>query len=254
MSAIPQPLIQNPVLDPSQDFYRLRREGIGFIREAGSDQWTDYNVHDPGITILEALCYGITDLGYRLAWPIEDILAPKTPPADAVQPYLHQTFFTARNILTINPTTANDFRRVLIDLAGVRDAWIIAKACACDVSYWAFCDLADQLALQYGEPPNPPNPAKKTWALGLYEVLLELEEDPELGDLNDRMIAYNTVYHDGDGAHPITMELRFPDIALTRRDQWLIFLNRNNDAVFADPAAFTIDLTRLGATKTYNVL
>lgn len=253
MSMIPQPLIQNPVLDPSQDFYRLRREGIGFIQGAGSDQWTDYNVHDPGITILEALCYGITDLGYRLAWPIEDILAPKTPPADPTQPYPDQTFFTARNILTINPTTANDFRRVLIDLAGVRDAWIIAKACACEVSYWAFCDLADQLVLQYGKPANPPNPAKETWALGLYEVLLELEEDPELGDLNDRMIAYNTVYHDGNGAHPITMELRFPDIALTKRDQWLIFLNQNNDAVFADPAAFTIDLTRLGATKTFDV-
>src|SRR3954465_4600018 len=106
MSAIPQPLIQNPVLDPSQDFYRLRREGIGFIQKAGSDQWTDYNVHDPGITILEALCYGITDLGYRPAWATGAIPPPKTPPADPAQPYPHQTFFTARDILTINPTTA----------------------------------------------------------------------------------------------------------------------------------------------------
>ena len=32
MTAISQPLDKNPVLDPSQDFYELRREGIGFDR------------------------------------------------------------------------------------------------------------------------------------------------------------------------------------------------------------------------------
>jgi hypothetical protein len=251
MSGYLAPLEQNPPLDPPRDFYELRRQGIGFIQDAGSDQWTDYNVHDPGITILESLCYAITDLGYRLNWRIQDILAPPTPSADPTQPYPNQTFFTARDILTINPTTENDFRRVLIDLPAVRDAWIIAKNCACEVSYWAYCDLSEQLVLRYGEPANPPNPAREVWAFGLYEVLLELEEDPELGDLNDRMIAYNTVYHDSNGAHPLIMELRFPDISLLERDQWALFLD--SDAVFADPTAFKIDLLRLGATKTFNV-
>jgi hypothetical protein len=27
--------------------------------------WSDYNVHDPGITLLELLCYGITDIAHR---------------------------------------------------------------------------------------------------------------------------------------------------------------------------------------------
>lgn len=251
MTAMLPPLVNNPVLDPSQDFYRLRREGIGFVQKAGSDQWTDYNVHDPGITILEALSYAITDLGYRLDWDIEDILAPKTPPADPKQPYPNQTFFSARRILTINPTTSDDFRRVLIDLPSVRDAWMICKSCACEASYWAYCDLNGQLVARFGKPQNPPNPAKEVWALGLYEALLELEDDPELGDLNDRMIAYNTVYHDGDGAHPVIMELRFPDIALLERDPWRLFLDR--DSVFSDPSKFKIELLRLGATKTYNV-
>ena len=28
--------------------------------------WTDLNVHDPGITIVEALAYGLTDLAFGL--------------------------------------------------------------------------------------------------------------------------------------------------------------------------------------------
>jgi hypothetical protein len=245
MTAMLPPLGKNPVLDPSQDFYLLRRSGIGFVQNGGSDQWTDYNVHDPGITILEALCYAITDLGFRLGWDITDILAPATKPADPTQPYPNQTFFTARNILTINPTTSDDLRRALIDLDSVRDAWLICKSCACDVSYWAYCDLNGQLVLQYGEPQNPPNPAKEVWALGLYDVLLELEEDPELGDLNDRMISYNTVYHDSAGAHPVNMEMRFPDIALLERDPWQHFLD--------DVTDLKVELLRLGATKTFDV-
>src|ERR1700720_1506279 len=101
MNALPQPLVKNPVLEPDEDFYRLRREGIGYIQQAGSARWTDYNVHDPGITILEALCYAITDLGYRIDWNIADVLSPKIPSSDPAQPYPDQAFFTARNILTI---------------------------------------------------------------------------------------------------------------------------------------------------------
>ena len=56
MTAKSKPLDKNPTLEPVQDFYLLRREGIGFIERTGKDRWTDYNVHDPGITILEALC------------------------------------------------------------------------------------------------------------------------------------------------------------------------------------------------------
>ncbi|RQS65776.1 hypothetical protein DID96_25455 [Burkholderia sp. Bp8963] len=251
MSAILPPLDQNPVLDPSQDFYLLRREGIGFIQQAGSDHWTDYNVSDPGVTILEALCYAITDLGYRIGWRIDDILMPKTPSANPGQPYPDQAFFTAREILTVSPTTTNDFRRVLIDQPGVRNAWLICKACACEASYWAFCDRSGQLVLQYPKPADTPQPAREVWALGLYETLLELGDDPELGDLNDRMIVYQTVHHDSNGAHPIVMELRFPDIALLDRGAWQRFLER--DAVFADAGAYKIELLRLGATRTYNV-
>lgn len=70
---------KNPVLRPAQDYYQLRREGIGYIEQMGSSQWTDYNTHDPGITILEALCYAITDLAYRTGRDIKENPSPGIP-------------------------------------------------------------------------------------------------------------------------------------------------------------------------------
>src|SRR5262249_16923131 len=152
------------------------------IAQLASRYWTDYNVHDPGITILEALCYAITDLASRIGWDIADILTPQSPPADPLPPYPNQAFFTARTILTVNPVTTDDFRRLLIDLDTVRNAWIFCKQCACEASYFAWCDLNDTLNLAYQKPANvTPTPAP-VWARGLYEALLELESDPELGD------------------------------------------------------------------------
>jgi hypothetical protein len=97
---LPVTLEKAPALKPAEDFYRLRREGIDFIEKLGSHWWTNYNTHDPGITILEALCYAITDLAYRISWNIEDILASPTYPTDPDKPYPNQPFFTARDILT----------------------------------------------------------------------------------------------------------------------------------------------------------
>ena len=57
------------------DYYFLRRQGIKHIARLGSSLWTDYNTHDPGITILEQLCYALTDLGYRINHSLPDILA-----------------------------------------------------------------------------------------------------------------------------------------------------------------------------------
>ena len=47
--------------EKSLDYEFLRGGGLKHIEELSSRIWTDYNVHDPGITTLELLCYVITD-------------------------------------------------------------------------------------------------------------------------------------------------------------------------------------------------
>lgn len=100
----------------SMDFAALREKGIQYFEKMGSRRWTDFNLHDPGITILEVLCYAITDLGYRTNFSIEDILASSDHHPDKKQ------FFGPLEIMLGNPVTPNDFRKILIDLDGIKNA------------------------------------------------------------------------------------------------------------------------------------
>jgi hypothetical protein len=240
MSAGPVSIPNPPPRRPAADYYRLRREGIGYIEQMGSALWTDYNTHDPGITILEGLCYIITDLAYRSGWDIKDLLAPPTgSPAG-------QAFFTAREILTVNPVTPDDFRRLLIGVDAVRNAWVFCKQCACDVRYYAWCEQ-DQLKFAFSKPANPKLAVQAVDVLGLYEILLELEADPESGDLNDRKIELEMRLADAGGEpYSLPMELRFPQWELARPGDWSAFLG-------ADELA-GVKLLALGATKDYDVL
>lgn len=274
MNQKPVSISKKPELKPAQDFYRLRGEGIGYVEQMGSKQWTDYNSHDPGITILEALCYAITDLAYRTGKDIKDILTPAKPTGDLKQPYPNQSFFSARKILTINPWTPEDFRRILIDLDTVRNAWVFCKECGCDTEYFAWCE-ENKLSLSF-EKPQPNIGAIPVSPKGLYEVLLELESDPETGDLNDRKIEYSYKVADSEGkTHQVILELRFPEWGLDNEDNWELFLNSDNAfnqtkdewfktktkiskidktlPVLPEDESFKLNLKRLGATKAYNV-
>ena len=55
-------------------FESLRSEAIKLVQQVSGKVWTDYNLHDPGITILEQLIYAITDIIYRTDFPVEDYL------------------------------------------------------------------------------------------------------------------------------------------------------------------------------------
>jgi len=175
---------KDPEPPAGMDFFRLRREAIDCISKLGSLQWTDYNTHDPGITLAEALLFTITDLSYRARWAIRDLLANA---AD-------QPFYTARTILTVNPVTPDDYRRLLIDLDGVRNAWVLCKQCACG-------DGAPSVR-------------------GLYDIQIELETDDVLGDLNDRVIAGSLRIRSGSDVHEIVVEARFPRIDLADQAQF----------------------------------
>lgn len=109
----------NP-LTPAQDYEALRTKGFELIEQLGHELWTDYNNSDPGITILEAVVYAITDLAYRTGFEIKDLLAPENLTEDTWK----NIFYTARNILHNCPLTVTDYRKLIIDTEGVRNAWL----------------------------------------------------------------------------------------------------------------------------------
>lgn len=102
------------------DFAKLRAEGIDHIEQMAGDVWTDYNTHDPGITLLEAICYALTDIGYRMEFPIQDLLAA---PADN-KANMYRQFQTPAQALACGPVTVTDYRKLFMDIPQVMNAWL----------------------------------------------------------------------------------------------------------------------------------
>lgn len=101
-----------PLPHPAQDYEQLLTKGIEWLGKLAGTQWTDFNAHDPGITILEQLCYAITDLAFRVGHPVPDVFfngSPLPGPAD---------------VLTGDPVTLDDLRRLALDVDGVENAWV----------------------------------------------------------------------------------------------------------------------------------
>src|ERR1700743_1572461 len=104
----------NSGFPPYLDFTNLRTAAINYLGPITSKYWTDYNVHDPGITTLEALMYALMDLGYRTNLPIADLLA--RPPGETGN---DTNFFTAAQMLGCEPMTVTDYRKALMDIGEV---------------------------------------------------------------------------------------------------------------------------------------
>ena len=96
----------------------LRELGIKYLQELVGQTWTDHNLHDPGITILEQVCYALTDLSYRLHYTMPDILAR----ADEASPY--GSLFSPAKIMSTQAVTLEDMRKLVLDVPGVRNARI----------------------------------------------------------------------------------------------------------------------------------
>ncbi|TAN15041.1 MAG: hypothetical protein EPN37_10725 [Chitinophagaceae bacterium] len=105
----------------SLDFKSLRQHGIELIQRLSGHAWTDYNLHDPGVTILEILCVAITDLAYRTDFPIQDLLADEYGNIQSKE----NSFFLREEILTTNPVTINDIRKSILDaIEDVYNIWL----------------------------------------------------------------------------------------------------------------------------------
>ena len=162
-------LSTKPLESPSMDYAFLRKEGIGHLEKLAGKLWTDFNAHDPGITILEQLCYALTDLGYRINYNIPDLLAePQGKGVDGL--------FTPRQILTTRPVTLTDLRKVAIDVEGVRNAWIEkvdTSAKTADELNMPLYFNANQSTISFEGDPLTSTPVHLK---GLYNVYIEISE------------------------------------------------------------------------------
>jgi hypothetical protein len=100
---------------------------------------------------------------------------------------MHKQFLTAAQILTSGPVTENDYRKIFIDLQNVKNAWL-SKA---SVSYTVDCkdsEIVKKLS-------NQNHPSKEIQLNGLYDILLELDENLSETQKKNTLKEVKSLYH-----------------------------------------------------------
>ncbi len=160
------------------DYNSLYREGIINIQRLAGSVWTDHNTHDPGITILEQICFALTDLNYRAEFPVEDLMAEAG--AGALTDHFHP-----RSMLTTAPVSLLDWRMLLLDIPGVRNVWMKpVDTTADDFQPRVFFD--DVEGLLSLDPVTGTRYTEPLSLQGLYQVDYILDEDYKDAENNVR--------------------------------------------------------------------
>jgi hypothetical protein len=135
----PKILDSNGIVRSSMDYQFLFEKGLEYIQQLSGENWTDYNYHDPGITILEQLCYAITDLSYRANFSIQDLLSSQTDLKGLKE---SNFLFGPHEVFPSSPLTLNDYSYLLIEqIEEVKYAWVKSV----NDSQYGFSGLVDVL-------------------------------------------------------------------------------------------------------------
>ncbi|HEX7817336.1 hypothetical protein [Dyella sp.] len=184
----------------------LRAKGLAQAQALSGELWTDFNHHDPGVTLLEAFCYALTEDVFGARQPLVDQLAA----ADGRIHYRRLGLHAAEQILPCRPDTATDYVCWLLDRvpgalqahASMPDAdglWRMhlevratqpedAAVAAATRAYWAQRNLGEDLA-------ELPNVLKPRWCNLHLDISLEGARAPE--DILAELVARCAEYVDG---------------------------------------------------------
>lgn len=90
-------------------YKRLQKESLKMVQQLSGNLWTDYNDHDPGVTIMDILNYALLDLEYLCSFPLAE--------------YLSKEDFLSEHIGLLSPdilfapsiVTTNDYTKLILD-------------------------------------------------------------------------------------------------------------------------------------------
>ena len=145
------------------DFETLLGQARVALQDYAAATWSNTDEHDPGITMLQTLCYNTSDLAYRSCLPIADLLTP--PPSEQVPGSgIFPASFGPQSALTCGPIAEDDYRRAILDLHSTGDddgyfyvanARLIREPEAERYRYWYDHDLREYTF----RAPAPDNPS-----------------------------------------------------------------------------------------------
>lgn len=103
------------------NFDSLKKKGIELLQELSGKNWTDYNLHDPGVTILEQLCYVLSELDYLVDFDVKDFLTSEDEEIHFEDLALYKPF----EIYPSEVLTHRDYCKAIFnEVSGLRNIWI----------------------------------------------------------------------------------------------------------------------------------
>ncbi|NDV82955.1 hypothetical protein [Bacteroides sp. 51] len=112
-----------PRKEPSQDLYtQLQEAALNAVQRYSGNLWTDYNEHDPGVTVMDVLNYTLLETDYRLQFDLQDYLTPAKgkwlPSGNAL--------FSPLEIFPVNPVTEVDYRKLFVSsIDDLKNVWVV---------------------------------------------------------------------------------------------------------------------------------
>lgn len=93
-------------------FDALRLQAITAAQRASGELWTDYNLHDPGVSLLEALCFALTEDLFAARHPVPQLLG--LGPQDGAAAWARFGLHTPQALLPCHPCTGPDWETWLL--------------------------------------------------------------------------------------------------------------------------------------------
>lgn len=118
----PITISRSSINDNAQDFASLKAQGLRLAQQISGDVWSDYNAHDPGVTILEQLCYAITELTFYTDLDVPDLLSDESGEVNYDQLLLHRP----EEVFPCRATTVDDLRKIILDeVKEIDNIWLL---------------------------------------------------------------------------------------------------------------------------------
>lgn len=101
--------------DPAAlSFDALRQQAIAHAQSASGELWTDYNLHDPGVSLLEVMCYALTEDIYSNERSVPELLG--LDQAASAQDWQRYALHPAPAVLHCRPCSEDDYQRSLHEM------------------------------------------------------------------------------------------------------------------------------------------
>lgn len=92
-------------------YTRLQKDTLDELQRLSGEVWTDYNEHDPGVTLADAANYVLSELDYKLGFGWTDYLTDEQGNLD----FGKYGLFPPEEVHTTAPITVEDYRKLFLN-------------------------------------------------------------------------------------------------------------------------------------------